>query len=58
MGVVAIFGPGTSVAKAACKSWKSCWKNNYSTLDNSRKGYPDGGVAFFFLHIKMKSDFQ
>ena len=37
---------------------KPYWKIDYSTLDYRRKGYPDGGVAFFFLPIKKKSDFQ
>ena len=28
---------------------KPYWKIDYSTLDYRRKGYPDGGVAFFTL---------
>ena len=28
---------------------KPYWKIDYSILDNIRKGYPDGGVAFFTL---------
>ena len=33
---------------------KPYWKNNYSTFDYSRKGYPDGGVAFLFSYRSEK----
>ena len=53
MGVVAIFGPGTSVAKAACQIMEIMLEEKFSILDYIGKGYPDFGVAFFFADIVL-----